>query len=57
MTSDRITLETKMSDNQLVQKTYALKPSLKNKFKVEPGTDVTVTYNKSDQVARSVTVQ
>lgn len=56
MTSDQITLAVQ-KDDKTEEKTFKLKPALHDKISVKPDTPVTVTYNKSNRVAQSVTAK
>jgi hypothetical protein len=56
ITSDHITLAVK-KDDKTEEKTFVLKPALHDKLNIKPDTQVTVTYNKSNQVVQSVTAK
>jgi len=57
MTDNEITLQTAADKANGTNQSFKLDPALQQKIKIEPGTNVTVTYNKSNKVAKSVTVK
>ena len=56
MTSDHITLAVERN-NKTEEKTFSLKPALHDKINIKPDTQVTVTYDKKNQVVQSVTAK